>query len=87
MSCNLYEEVESVLGTDAGRRFQDNFFDEKNLTPVENLNKFWRSELKSTRKSMVTEAAALDDSFTESEWLSYFKSIVLPTVVRFKLPR
>ena len=87
MTCTLYEEVESLLGADAGRRFQDNFFDEKHLTPVENLNKFWRAELKSTRKSMVTESAALDDDLCEKEWLSYFESIVLPTITRFKLPR
>lgn len=84
---NIYQEVEDLLESDAASRFRDNFFDKKQLTTVENLNEFWKAELKSIRKVTITEEAALIDSLTESEWLTHFKNIVLNTVVRFKLPR
>lgn len=54
---------------------------------IRDLNRLFRRELAGLSVNTISERECLVDDIEPKDWLKYFKSQVLKTVVRFKLPR
>jgi hypothetical protein len=61
---------------------QDNQYDE-----IVEMNRYWRHELSKLPVNTISERECLIDMIEPTDWLRHFKSQVLPTIVRFKLPK
>ncbi len=74
---------------DLACRFED-AFEERSRTQAEEvreLNRFLRRELGRLSVNTISERECLIDDIDPTDWLKYFKSQVLKTVLRFKIPR
>lgn len=82
---NLLHKEDRDLAT----RFDDAFDDtaRNQKQEVRELNVFLRRELGKLAVNTISERECLVDDIEPSDWLKYFKAQVLPTVVRFKIPR
>lgn len=54
---------------------------------VKSLNDYFRVELSKVEASTIDERGCLIDGIPPAKWLQYFKDHVLPTLVRFDLPK
>lgn len=51
------------------------------------MNRYWRLELGKLPVNTISERECLIDQIEPIDWLRHFKAQVLPTIVRFKLPK
>ena len=74
---------------DLAARFDRSFenIDRSQEEEVRVLNQFLRRELGKLPVNTISERECLIDDIDPSDWLKYFKSQVLKTVLRFKIPR
>lgn len=84
----LIQEVEDML--DGERReladvFRSTFRDTHESEMV-SLNKYFRVQLSKAPVPTLDERECLIDDLSPGQWLKYFESHVLPTLVRFNLP-
>jgi hypothetical protein len=89
---SLVQDVEDAL-RDKRPELADRFarqFDRKQCTSDEGsikaLNKHFRLILAESKLPTQDERGCLRDDIAPGMWLKYFKSHVLPTLVRFNLP-
>jgi len=75
---DLADRFERAIGTDRIRSQADEVIE---------LNVFLRRELSKLPVNTISERECLVDDIDPSDWLKYFKSQILKTVVRFKIPR
>lgn len=54
---------------------------------VKSLNDYFRVELSKVEASTIDERGCLIDNTPPAKWLHYFEVHVLPTLVRFDLPK
>lgn len=82
----LLEEEGSAEGAD---RFLDLFTvktDSQHEDIIE-MNRFWRNELVKVPVNTISERECLIGDIAPSDWLRHFTTQVLPTIVRWKLPK
>ena len=82
---NEIAECDNQLADRFSRSFRaqpNNQYDE-----IIELNSFWRRELSALTVNTISERECLIDMIDPSSWLRHFRNQVLPTIVRFKLPR
>lgn len=60
----------------------DNQYDE-----IVEMNRYWRTQLSKLPVNTISERECLIDMIEPSDWLRHFRSQVLPTILRFKLPK
>ncbi len=73
------------LGNNFRNRFEEptnNQYDE-----IAALNRFFRRELSSLTVNTISERECLIDAIEPVDWLRHFRNNVLPTIIRFHLPR
>lgn len=70
-------------------RFKERFVAKTNNQheDIVELNRFWRTELGKAPVGTISERECLIDAIEPVDWLRHFKSQVLPTILRFKLPK
>lgn len=71
-------------------RFEDAIGDDSDLSHSEEvikLNSFLRRQLSRLPVNTISERECLVDEIDANDWLRHFRAQVLPTVLRFKIPR
>lgn len=89
MTTSLIDRVRKLL-SDEKKELGGNFdrtFDPGRGNDVVELNKYFRIELGRAPISTLEERECLIDDLDEGVWLRYFEHHILPTLVRFNLPR
>jgi hypothetical protein len=51
------------------------------------MNRFWRNELTKVPVNTISERECLISDIEPIDWLRHFTSQVLPTIIRWKLPK
>lgn len=89
---SLVQDVEDALRTQRPE-LADRFVDQFDRRPCKNdestvkaLNNHFRLVLAQAKHSTMNERGCLQDDLAPGMWFKYFKSHVLPTLVRFNLP-
>lgn len=87
----LVDKVRSLLDDPAAISSFDRTFDATGLATPEQelsaLNTYWRKQLCNVGAKTTSERECLMDDIQSEDWLRHFKSIVLPTIKRFQLPK
>lgn len=88
---SLIDKVADLLGnssTDRKDAFKRSFKAPKaGSDEVKSLNDYFRVELSKVEASTIDERGCLIDNIPPAKWLHYFQLHVLPTLVRFGLPK
>lgn len=88
---SLIDKVADLLGnSNAARKdaFKRSFKAPKaGGDEVKSLNDYFRVELSKVEASTIDERGCLIDDIPPAKWLQYFEVHVLPTLVRFELPK
>lgn len=88
---SLVDKVADLLGNSSAARksaFVRSFSAPKaGGDEVKSLNDYFRVELSKVEASTIDERGCLLDGIAPSKWLQYFEAHVLPTLVRFELPK
>lgn len=91
-SNNLVGEVtDAIAASDpaAAVRFTRSF-QQRETEPravIRDLNRYWREELSRLNSSTISARACLIDDIEPTDWIRYFKKLVLETIVINHLPR
>jgi len=82
---NLLHEENPTLADRFDRQFRAASNDP--LDEIIDLNSFWRDQLSFLSVNTISERECLIDAIQPNDWLRHFRQQVLPTIVRFELPR
>jgi hypothetical protein len=92
-SDNLVDVVFRLLEEEGdggcSERFNERFTAKTNSQQedIVEMNRFWRNELVKVPVNTISERECLINEIAPSDWLRHFTSQVLPTIVRWKLPK
>lgn len=67
-------------------KFKSNYNAQDGFSEIISLNQYFRKELLKAPISTLDERECLIDDLSDNQWLMYFETHVLPTLVRFNLP-
>jgi hypothetical protein len=90
---DIVKKVQDLLDEDTDSDCSDRFLNTftaqttSQYDDIVALNRFWRIELTKVPVNTISERECLIDNIDPLDWLRHFKSQVLPTIIRWKLPK
>lgn len=81
----LLHEENPALAKSFDRQFRASSNDP--IDEIIDLNAFWRDQLSFLSVNTISERECLIDAIQPNDWLRHFRQQVLPTIVRFELPK
>lgn len=84
---NMLMRNSPSLAEEFRRQYSHNPFDGAGRSEIDALNSFWREQLCQLPAETINERSCLCASDDNQAWVQNFELMVLPTVIRNKLPQ